>query len=283
MPTKKRDRRAYTRAYYLAHRNLKRPLELVCKHCGTIAFGDSRKRYCSKSCRNKAFNARKVRPVREPSWLQCLHCGEDFLRDKTRRRYCTPICRWRAQNRRRSLSERHPASDTRTCRICGASLAGRRLNAVVCFSPECRRENQIQGMRARQSRNADKRLARTRGKTCPFCGTPILRDSTRCLRCRADRRPAQELVCWQCGRRVFRREDSKRATCEDCYGLQARAATVLGLTRQRIESLVRRERERSADSVLPRDALFAVLARRGVQPDQLMKATAIHESAAADA
>jgi hypothetical protein len=81
-----------------------------CKHCKEPFQGVLSAKYCSTSCRQKAYRKRKrnqqqkLVPVAIPH--QCDHCGEAFWSNNVRgqQRYCSASCRQLAYRERRSAA-----------------------------------------------------------------------------------------------------------------------------------------------------------------------------------
>lgn len=84
---------------YCTSRNLEAGLmvvERVCQWCATPMRGGARARFCSPSCRHKAWRERqKTEPVRGRS---CAYCGHRFvIVDKPGQKYCCHACYVRAR------------------------------------------------------------------------------------------------------------------------------------------------------------------------------------------
>jgi hypothetical protein len=79
-----------------------------CKWCGEPFKGMKSARYCSTSCRQKAYRHRLKKqrspaPPPELTPMVCVHCSESFWSQNQRRqqRYCSPSCKSLAYRVRR--------------------------------------------------------------------------------------------------------------------------------------------------------------------------------------
>jgi hypothetical protein len=86
-----------------------------CEFCGQLYYHPvtgARRKYCSKSCKEKAYRRRKKgkKPRPDPELLECNGCGKKFKKSGAPGplpRWCSNACRQRAY-RQRKQAERSP-------------------------------------------------------------------------------------------------------------------------------------------------------------------------------
>lgn len=125
-------------------------------YCGTpFVSTQRRRRFCSTACQNKArlkqmrerekANPEDVRRRREQlaQPRSCRHCSRSFTAKQAKQVFCTVPCE-REHSRARGQAEaeqrQREREQSRRCKRCRGSMAGRHYNAVYCA--DCTRKAQ---------------------------------------------------------------------------------------------------------------------------------------------